>query len=1192
MKLYEAKNIITDVFENAFDKDKYAYFVKNLLKKIEPKHFIYTGNIIPNTFQDYIRKFERIGKFEDEEGNITDVLIVELNRNHSIEYARTTQRNFIRWYLNGSRGNEFKDAALVAFHTQKSSDWRFSLIKMQYSLEKGKDELTPARRSSFLVGEKGKSHTAQQQLVGLLKNDNPPCLSDLENAFNIEAVSDEFYEKYRALLFNLADELDIIFAKDRKIKTEFENKNIDTLNFAKKLLGQIVFLYFLQKKGWLGLAENQNYGAGDHNFMRTLFENIKTGENFFNDYLEFLFYDALSKKRKTDFYVKFNCRIPFLNGGLFDPIKFYDWQNTDIVIPNELFSNRRGDKEGSGILDVFDLYNFTVKEDEPLDTEVAIDPEMLGKVFERMLEVRERKSKGAFYTPREIVHYMAQSSLLYYLDATLNQSATQQIMGSSQTELFGNSVKKQPEFVEQKNNPPVPKKDLEILIHYGEHIIDKDIAIDEGRYTSDKNTKHQIPESIRINAVAIDKALDEIKICDPAVGSGAFPVGVMNEIVKLRLLITPFIRVKKNRSAYNFKANAIENSIYGVDIDAGAVEIAKLRLWLSMVVDEERIDNIDPLPNLEYKIVKGNSLLGYPYKPQGLAELEKLKEQYFHLTDKEAKQAMKKQIDTKINHLFKNTQNSLGYQVDFDFQINFSEVKGFDVVIGNPPYVSTKGTNATSKKALKTIYGFADDLYNHFFFKSFDILKRNGTLGFITSNTFLTIGTKANLRKLLQSKKIIEIIKTDDVFDAMVSPAITLVKNINEPNNYPLVFKNAISDFNNPIVYNINIDTFRNAVNSVFFPPTQFNLNFYNIFNKQIKQLHNAWWPKIETSKKITLNSIVLENYRKNLKPGELALLGTLTAGGVGLQTANNGRFVGVREKTKQAIKIKKSQPIKLFEAVKNNKIPLNIKNKIDAENCLNKKSETEIIKLFDELKEKYGRDIFGQGYLYRIIFNDEIADVETLTDEEKKNGIPKDKPHFVPYDKGDKDGNRWYLETPFLIDWSKETVNWFYANSGKKGQGMPVVRNPQFYFRKGFCWTDVNSTYLKCRVKEKGVHDVLSMSLFSKTQKIPEFYIISLINSKFVSEYVDDFVNNTSHFQINDARQLPVIIPSEEQLEGFKDLFNRAFVMKMKQFAGTIEKNSSESELEEIQQKLDEMVFNLYGLSGASHSFSGLKNR
>jgi len=773
LKLYEAQNIIKDVFENKFDKEKYAYFIRNLLKNLEPKPFgndgAYKGNLIPRAFQSVIRKMERIGKYEDEEGNMIDVLVVELNREHSIEYARTSQRNFIRWYLNGSRGNEFKDAALVAFHTQKSTDWRFSLIKMQYSLKKGKDILTPAKRSSFLVGEQGKSHTAQQQLVPLLKKDSPPYLSDLEEAFNIEAVSDEFYKKYKVQIFNLKEELDKIVEKDSIIKTEFEQKDIDTLNFAKKLLGQIVFLYFLQKKGWLGLKEGKSYGEGDRNFMRNLFEQAKAkGKNFFNDYLEFLFYDALSQKHTTDFYEKFNCRIPFLNGGLFDPINFYDWQKTDIIIPNELFANKTDDdEEGTGILDIFDLYNFTVKEDEPLEKEVAIDPEMLGKVFERILDVKERKSKGAFYTPREIVHYMAQQSLLYYLESHLNKTISYEKLNSDELEIFGNEVKNgQLDLIIENRELVVPKENLEKFIHYGEHIIDKDIAIEEGLYSANSN-KYEVPESIRTNAEAIDKALENIKICDPAVGSGAFPVGVMNEIVKLRNLLTPFIKNKTNRDSYLFKANAIQNSIYGVDIDAGAVEIAKLRLWLSLVVDESNINRIDPLPNLEYKIVQGNSLINMPgdfFRNSSLEnEIEKLITKYYKITDKEEKQEQKKNIDTKIQQLLKSTSDLTKYEIDFDFKLYFHEVfnknNGFDVVIGNPPYIQLqkafnekqKYADLYKRQSFKT-FERTGDIYTLFYEKGLEILPEGRFLTYITSNKWMRANYGISLRRFFSQK--------------------------------------------------------------------------------------------------------------------------------------------------------------------------------------------------------------------------------------------------------------------------------------------------------------------------------------------------------------------------------------------------------------------------------------------------------
>ncbi len=758
MKLYEAKNIIKDVFERSFDKEKYSYFVHNLLKNLHTAEFIRTGYNIPKAFTGFISLYERIGKYEDEEGNLIDVLIVKLNRDHSIDFARSTQRNFVRWYLN----SKDKDAALVAFHTDKSTEWRFSFIKMQYSLEKKKDELTPAKRSSFMVGEKGKSHTAQCQLVNLLKNDYAPFLSDIEEAFNIEAVSDEFYEKYKTLLFNLVDEMDTIVKNDIKIKTEFEGKNISILNFSKKLLGQIVFLYFIQKKGWLGLDEKQKYGDGNKNFLRTLFQNVKHGENFFNDYLEFLFYDALSKKRETDYYEKFKTRIPFLNGGLFDPIEFYDWEKTDIVIPNRLFSDRKDNEEGTGILDVFDLYNFTVKEDEPLDTEVAIDPEMLGKVFERMLEVTERKSKGAFYTPREIVHYMAQSSLLYYLQSTVGISIN----------------------------------DLEKFIHYGEHIIDKDIAIEEGKYSQTSN-KQQIPESIRKNADKIDKALENIKICDPAVGSGAFPVGVMNEIAKLRKLLTPFVIASgekqscEERNAYHFKANAIQNSIYGVDIDASAVEIAKLRLWLSMVVDENRIDNIEPLPNLDYKIVRGNSLINIPFSSARNLDLEKeienLTKKYYTITDKNKKQEQKEIIDSKIQELLKSASEFAGYDIGFDFKLFFHEVfnenGGFDVVIGNPPYVEHKKLKHISVQLKQNykVYSGSSDLSVYFFEAGFNILKyRTGFISFINTNKFFNTGYGKVLRKYLLEKQIIQLINFEQVpifENVLVSSVVFIAKN-------------------------------------------------------------------------------------------------------------------------------------------------------------------------------------------------------------------------------------------------------------------------------------------------------------------------------------------------------------------------------------------------------------------------------
>ena len=159
------------------------------------------------------------------------------------------------------------------------------------------------------------------------------------------------------------------------------------------------------------------------------------------------------------------------------------------------------------------------------------------------------------------------------------------------------------------------------------------------------------------------------------------------------------------------------------------------------------------------------------------------------------------------------------------------------------------------------------------------------------------------------------------------------------------------------------------------------------------------------------------------------------------------------------------------------------------------------------------------------------------------------------------------------MVDGKEESisnVHFLKTNSGKKGEGMPVVRNPQFYFREGLCWSDINTTFLKCRKKEKSIHDVKSMSIFGATDVVSEDYIILLINSTFISYYVDNFINNTQTFQINDARQLPIIIPSEKENEKAIDYVMKAIKIK--------KNNESPTELlESIQNEVDSYVENLY---------------
>jgi type I restriction-modification system DNA methylase subunit len=619
----QATHLVRDTFTQRFDDTRFLHFTRNLLNHLDESKK-QTWTLKKDAFKDYVNHFARLGTYTDPRGERMDVLVIHLRKETTLARGRVTLRNFVADYLATGHG-QGKAAVIAAFVSPTEEDWRFSFVKLDFTMEKTelglvteKALLTPARRYSYLVGKNEQCHTAQKQFLELLQTDSAdPTVAQLEAAFKVEKVTKEFFEHYRELFEKTRDELKVFLKHQPAIEDHFQKLGIENDDFAKKLLGQIVFLYFLQKKGWFGVARGQDWGKGRKDFIRHLFTQRadfahvvgkRRTPNFFNDILEPLFYEALAAPRLDDdhYYSRFDCRIPFLNGGLFEPLYGYNWVETEILLPDTLFSNDELSNEGdvgTGILDVFDRYNFTVNEAEPLEVEVAVDPEMLGKVFENLLPENIRHRSGTYYTPRVIVHYMCQQALLHYLAARASN---------------------------------IPQDDLSLFLRLAERYADFEAK--ETKAHADK----RLPEAISQNAALIDDLLAAVTVCDPAIGSGAFPVGMMHEIVRARMALTPVLEkderrspspagagaggrrpgegrgaqsqthgpdVVNDRSAYTLKRHAIHHSLYGVDLDPGAVEIAKLRLWLSMVVDEDELHDIQPLPNLDYKIMQGNSLL-------------------------------------------------------------------------------------------------------------------------------------------------------------------------------------------------------------------------------------------------------------------------------------------------------------------------------------------------------------------------------------------------------------------------------------------------------------------------------------------------------------------------------------------------------------------------------------------------------
>lgn len=747
MQHTDAVRLIRRTFENAYDETNLRTLVAELFHGAENKDKVYSGEYIPKAYRDHISSYKYICKYVTPDQEELAVLAVNCCKIETLERARTLQRNFIANYMK-ERG---KDACLVAFYSDEDrSHWRFSFVRIDNSFNfetlKSQNILTPAKRYSYMVGIKEASHTAQQQLCVLLDgSSHKPTLSEIETAFAIEKISDQFFQDYKLKFIELVEYMEILRKEDKNLDNHFELLKISNELFCKKLLGQIVFLYFLQRKGWLGVPLNKNWGDGDKAFLTNLFLLADaTNKNYFNDYLEPFFYDALATERQEHVYKPLECKIPFLNGGLFDPVGSYDWKKTIINIPNRIFRNGN-----DGILDVFDRYNFTVREDEPLEKEVAIDPEMLGKVFENLLEIKDRKSKGAFYTPREIVHYMCQESLIQYLSTR-----------------FANKI---------------PSSAIGFFIKYGDLYSELENSRERVKAHQDKLPAEF--DFIKPYASELDNALQEVKICDPAIGSGAFPVGMMHEIIRARQTLqnAGFIARTKKRSIYEYKRQVIQNSIYGVDIEQSAVDIAKLRLWLSLIVDEEAFDEVRPLPNLDYKIMCGNSLIGLKEdeikREDLLTSIANKQEEFFNTSSKNKKEKIIKEISNTLSIVTGNKDT-------FDYRIQFSKIfkdnGGFDIIIGNPPYFKYEGEHKDEIPTLKQQDYFKwcgsgkINAYRVFLAMAFKRLaKKQATVCMIFQNSFLGDSSVAGLREyVLKNHQIVKIDsfpERDNVFKRVFS---------------------------------------------------------------------------------------------------------------------------------------------------------------------------------------------------------------------------------------------------------------------------------------------------------------------------------------------------------------------------------------------------------------------------------------
>ncbi len=645
--------------------------------------------------------------------------------------------------------------AIIAFH-DGNDHWRLSLLTSTLQIKDGKvvKKDSNPRRYSYLLGVGAKTVTPYKYLI---EKGRVEDIKQLQERFSVEVVNKQFYASVADLFTKLVGGKRGIkeYPGQLKIHGKADTGN-EHQEFAVRLIGRIVFSWFLKEK-------KSNAGIPIVPDDLLSLSAVAAHADYYHSILEPLFFELLNKRvgqrheslREVPF-----STVPYLNGGLFSPHagdyyqqnSFTGGGNPGLVsIPDGWFIE---------LFSILEQYNFTVDENTSYDVDLSIDPEMLGRIFENLLaeinpETGEsaRKSTGSFYTPREIVDYMVDSSLLECL----------------------------------KCKTGVDEEKLKALISWGQED-DKERELTDGEKEK------------------VVTALAGLTILDPACGSGAFPIGILQKVVyilqqvdehaerwlenQLKHITSPELRrdieEKYRNENYDYlrKLGVIRESIFGVDIQTIATEIAKLRCFLTLIIEEEVDDSKDnrgirPLPNLDFKFVTANSLVGLPAetaaKQSSLLEdtdhidaLRRIRDEYF-TANVGQREALRNEFDRLQKQMFMKTIDEFGGQASgrytmlsrwepfedkptdwFDAEWMFG-IDGFDIVIANPPYVGEKGHKAMFDNLKTTslgqrFYKGKMDLFYFFFHLGLDILHDNGVLTFISTNYYLTATNADKLR--------------------------------------------------------------------------------------------------------------------------------------------------------------------------------------------------------------------------------------------------------------------------------------------------------------------------------------------------------------------------------------------------------------------------------------------------------------
>ena len=1123
-----SREILQDIISD-FSPDKFIRFFREKHRSFAPRQESFT-----HYNDEYFSDGIKLGEIKFSESEKLVVCAFKANQPLSERSGKKAQYEKGKKILKDSQS----DVGIFIFY-DRQCNFRFSLI-YDIPKDRGRRDWSTFRRFTYFVSQEFTNKTFLQRIG----DGDFSSLEKIKDAFSVEKVTSKFFDEFRE-----------IFEKTRQ---EFENKNKNSIclrlkdkltdreyheelnKFAFTFLGRIIFVYFLQRKRWI---EDKN------NFVGEYIGN-KNNESLYSSFLQPLFFEVFAKKEKdrSPKIRQFYKNTPYLNGGLFEKSPL-ESEFPHIILSDNFLRNV--------VFDFFERYNFTIDENTPFDQEVSIDPEMLGKVFENTLAEEERGKKGTFYTPREIVHFMAKESLLQYL----------------------------------KNETSISPEKLRNFV----------FAED------DTNTKSLTKDELR----EIDHLLEDLKVLDPAVGSAAFPVEMMQVLVRLRKFLD--VQVGRNISEVELKKRFIKNNLYGVDIDPGAIEIAKLRLWLALVVDYDKKE-AEPLPNLDFQFRLGDSLqekvggidiFSTSFKDEldlgwgsGIEKIKRdmihIKDEFYNCEDEEEKKRLKKEFDKKEHEIIFARINDLNRQFrekahkgqladkeskriseelerlrgkikdgsyklfkpDFHFSEVFdrkdkkgNRIGGFDIVIGNPPYGVKVDEDIKEYHQLgsRDSYGvFISTAIRRF-------LKPGGVLVYIVSDTWLTIKTHFELRNQVLERTLNEVIRIhQDCFEAVVNACIFSLVNKPPEKNCLIAAdltnistRENISELREKLY---SLDKFIGQSTPIFavykyeqsLIRTNSNLSIFVGSPKLFALMNDTTCETVEKEigdkekKRVKVRQIPF-----NGKIVELVRFGDIAEVKQGLATGDNDRYLFQNPEARGS-----------YRNIKEHKKFLLTEN--DLEKIVNN----------EELRLK----VIEKGFH------------KSKSDKNFDEDLWFGGRYIIPYDKGGESDTdtgwlpNYYVPTDYYIGWSQEAVKRINTLTIRQRDGKGENRvcsrfqNIEYYFKRGISFSITGVYAPTFRINSIGVFDVKGSYI---EPPLDVRICLGILSSRIMKLLSKLFIYCCVDMQVDAIKEIPFCLTENKRIVELVD----RIIQKQ-------QKDQRYDYMSHEQKEIDKLVYEMYGLN------------